>query len=143
MTDKEYLEAFNRDFWDTLHNRGVAALSRLQRDAMCVSYFQAEINNGGLHQYLFNSSGEFARETPDVFRRIRAELAAAIVEEANAFFGPAGPPADLETRREELLAFPESVEERIDELGDEFYDAEDQGLSLADLFDAYVLSQRS
>jgi len=41
-----------------------------------------------------------------------------------------------------LLAFPKNVEDRIDALSSEFYRAEDRGLSLADLFDAYVLSQR-
>jgi len=42
----------------------------------------------------------------------------------------------------ELLAFPKNVEDRIYALSKEFYNAEDRGLSLADLFDAFVLSQR-
>ena len=72
MTDAEYLGWFNREFWRTLQRQGVASLSRLQRDALCVLNFQAEVNNGGVHQYLLNSSGDFAKETPDVFRRIGA-----------------------------------------------------------------------
>jgi hypothetical protein len=59
MTDAEYLDWFNREFWRTLHGPGVASLSRLQRDALCVMNFQAELNNGGMHQYLLNSSGDF------------------------------------------------------------------------------------
>jgi len=38
-----------------------------------------------------------------------------------------------------LLALPKNAEDRIHALSKEFYDAEDRGLSLADLFDAYVL----
>ncbi len=142
MTDAEYLDWFNREFWRTLHGPGVGSLSRLQRDALCVMNFQAELNNGGMHQYLLNSSGDFAKETPDVFRRIGAAEAASILEEANAFFGPEGPPVDRETRMTVLLALPKSVEGRIHALSDDFYDAEDRGMSLADLFDEYVLSQR-
>jgi hypothetical protein len=142
MTDTEYLDWFNREFWATLQARGVASLSPLQRDALCVMSFQAELNNGGMHQYLLNSSGDFAKETQDVFRRIGAEKAARILEEANAFFGPDGPSTDRETRMAALLDLPKNVEGRIFELSNEFYDAEDRGLSLADLFDAYVLSQK-
>lgn len=142
MTDAEYLDSFNREFWRTLHGPGVDALSRLQRDALCVMKFQAELNNGGLHQYLFNSSGDFARESPEVFRRIGADEAARILEEANACFGPEGPPIDLEARRTALLAFPKNMEAGIHALSKQFYMAEDRGLSLADLFDAFVLSQR-
>jgi hypothetical protein len=143
MTDAEYLDWFNREFWRTLHGPGVGSLSRLQRDALCVMTFQAELNNGGMHQYLLNSSGDFAKETPEVFRRIGADKAAGILEEANALFGPSGPPTDRQTRMAALLAFPKNAEDRIYALSNEFYDAEDRGLSLADLFDAYVLSQIS
>ena len=142
MTDAEYLDWFNREFWRTLHGLGVPSLSRLQRDALCVMSFQAELNNGGMHQYLLNSSGDFAKETPDVFRRIGAEEVARMLEEANAFFGPGGPPTDRATRMAALLALPKNSEDRIYALSKDFYDAEDRGLSLADLFDAYVLSQR-
>ena len=43
---------------------------------------------------------------------------------------------------EMLLALSEDIERQIDDLTNAFYNAEDAGLSLADLFDAYVLSQR-
>lgn len=142
MTDAEYLEWFNREFWHTLHGPGVASLSRLQRDALCVLNFQTELNNGGMHQYLLNSSGDLAKETPEIFRRIGACEAAQILDEANTLFGPDGPPADREERMAMLLAFPKHIEDRIYALSDEFYDAENHGLSLADLFDAFVLSQR-
>jgi hypothetical protein len=142
MTDAEYLDWFNTEFWRTLHGPGVGSLSRLQRDALCVMNFQAELNNGGMHQYLLNASGDFAKETPDIFRRIGADEAGRILDEANAFFGPDGPPTDRASRMAALLAFPKHTEDRIYALSKEFFAAEDSGLSLADLFDAYVLSQK-
>src|SRR5262245_7573428 len=125
MTDAEYLDWFNREFWRTLHGPGVGSLSRLQRDALCVMNFQAELNNGGMHQYLLNTSGDFAQETPDVFRRIGAAEAARILEDANAIFGVNGPPTDREARMAVLLALPKNSEDRINALSKEFYDAED------------------
>ena len=95
-----------------------------------------------MHQYLLNSSGDFARETPDVFRRIGAIEAMRILEEVNSFFGSEGPSTDRESRMAVLLAFPNDVEDTIYALSSEFYHAEDRGLCLADLFDTYVLSQR-
>jgi Domain of unknown function (DUF4375) len=123
--------------------QGVSSLSRLQRDALCVMNFQAELNNGGMHQYLLNSAGDFAKETPEVFRRMGADEAAHILEEANALLGPEGPSTDREARMAALLALPNDAQDRIRTLSNEFYDAEDRGLSLADLFDAYVLSHRN
>ncbi|MBI1249789.1 DUF4375 domain-containing protein [bacterium] len=142
MTDAEFLEQFNAEYWQTLERGGVLALSRLQRDALCIMSFQGEINNGGMHQYLLNSSGDLAQETPNVMRRIGAPVAAEILEKANSYFGPNGPPTDREARMEMLLALSEDKEQQIHDLTTDFYNAEDEGLSLADLFDAYVLSQR-
>jgi hypothetical protein len=142
MTDAEYLERFTAEYWQTLKHGGVHALSPLQRDALCIMSFQGEINNGGMHQYLLNSSGDFAQETPEVMKRIGADVAATILERANDYFGPNGPPTDRETRMEMLLALPEDKQQQIHDLTDDFYDGEDQGLSLAEQFDAYVLSQR-
>ncbi|MEI8020411.1 MAG: DMP19 family protein [Schlesneria sp.] len=142
MTDDEYLKRFNAEYWQTLKDGGVSALSRLQRDALCINSFQGEINNGGMHQYLLNSSGDLAQETPEVLRRIGADDAAVILERANCYFGPTGPPTDRDARMKILLALPEDKMQQIHDLTDEFYSAEDRGLSLADLFDAYVLSQR-
>ncbi|MEQ8785250.1 MAG: DMP19 family protein [Pirellulaceae bacterium] len=143
MTDAEFLKRFNTEYWQTLKDGGVPALSRLQRDALCIMSFQGEINDGGMHQYLLNSSGDLAKETPDVLKRIGADAAAEILERANDYFGPIGPPVDRDTRVEMLLALPEDKQQQIHDLTDDFYDAEDQGLCLADLFDAYVLSHRS
>ena len=103
--------------------------------------FQAELNNGGMHQYLSNSSGDFARETPEVFRRMGADEAARILEQANAFFGPSGPSTDREVRMACYWLFPKM--QRIGFMRCRAnHRAEDRGLSLADLFDAYVLLQR-
>jgi hypothetical protein len=142
MTDAECLKLFNREFWHRLHEMGVDSLSRLQRDALCILNFQVEVNNGGISTYLTNSSGDYARETPGVFRRIGAEEAARILEEANGFFGQQGPPVNREERMAVWHTFSMETKERIAALTKEFYKVEDRGVILADLFDAYVLSQR-
>lgn len=142
MTNTEYLDWFGQECRRTIKEHGVEGLSRLQRDALCTVNFQAEVNNGGIHQYLYNSSGDFAKETPAVFRRMRAEVAAEILEQVNSLFGPEGPPIEREVRIEKLDGFSVEDELRIDKLTSAFYDAEDQGLCLADLLDEHILRQR-
>lgn len=48
--------------------------------AYFVSNFEAEFYNGGIHQFLTNSSGKFATETAESFARIGALLIAALVK---------------------------------------------------------------
>jgi len=142
MNDVEYLNRFNDEYGGILEERGPNGLSPIQRDFLCIISFQGEVNNGGMHQYLLNSSGDLARETPKVLQRIGAGVAAELLERANAYFGPDGPPTDRELRIEQLCNLAEENQQEIHDLTGEFYAAEDQGLSLADLLDAYVLSQR-
>ncbi len=62
------------------------------------------------------------------------EVIAVILERANDYFGP----TDRDTRIEMLLVLSEDKQQQIHKLTDEFNDAEDQGISLADLFEGRI-----
>lgn len=68
-----------------------------------VEAFQAEINNGGFHQYFFNASGDEARETLDALETIGAAGAAALLRRACGRFPDGMPPAAWFSRQEVLL----------------------------------------
>lgn len=55
---------------------------------------EADVNNGGLDQYHFNSAGDFAFYAEQALQSIGAHAMARIVARANSLFGPDGPPRD-------------------------------------------------
>ncbi|WP_193215112.1 DMP19 family protein [Luteolibacter marinus] len=63
-------------------------------------WLTSELNNGGLDQYFWNSSGDFASDTIADLRRIGYESAAEILVSASQkLFGDPGPPRETLLRR--------------------------------------------
>jgi hypothetical protein len=139
MTDSEYIDAFYEEYWAQIKRGGVASLNKFQRMCCCLTDFQVEVNNGGLHQFLSNSSGQFAKETPAIMREIGAFRAAEILEEVNSMLGPNGPMTDRDERLKQLERLTQADENRIDELDRVYFKDEDHRLSLGELFDNYLL----
>ena len=100
-----------------------------------VSQLEAEVNNGGFHQYYFNSAGDLAPDTPEALEAIGAHHTARIVRAANSVF-PSGPPRDRDARQDILEALPEDVFEEFD---DEFLVYEDD---LSSLLYSFVQANR-
>jgi hypothetical protein len=88
---------------------GFWALSEVDRVLMSIWMLEADVNNGGFHQYYFNSAGDTAYYAPTAMRAIGARAMADIVERANARFGPDGPPKGRNVRQEALFALPDSL----------------------------------
>jgi hypothetical protein len=79
-----------------------------------VDYFNAEMLNGSVHQFFFNSSGEYAPEVVAAFREIGLTKHADAVQRGIDMFKPPYP-TDTEKRRE--LYFSEDWSEWDDKLG--------------------------
>jgi hypothetical protein len=101
---------------------------------------EADVNNGGFDQYYLNSSGDYAWHAPAALRAIGAEKTAAIAEQANAPFGPDGPPSDHDARQAARDGFPEEVDDLWDDCDQAFYAYPDD---LTTLLSAYVRSHSS
>lgn len=101
-------------------HEGVAFEHLAQVDQVLVSIWalEGDVNNGGFHQYYFNTSGDTAYYAPVALRAIGALAAAGIVERANQKFGADGPPISRERRQEALSVFPAEL---WDDLDREFY----------------------
>lgn len=89
-------------------------VSSAKRIFISVWQLEAEVNNGGFHQYLWNSSGNLAADTPAALEAIGAIRAADIVKRANGLF-EAGPPADERLRLAALESIDENAFESLDE----------------------------
>lgn len=83
-----------------------------------------EVNNGGFHQFFYNSAGDNTMETIQALEAIGAVTMADIVKRAAAKFPGEMPPKDRFARQDILLeSFPQAAAFR--ELDEEFYDYPD------------------
>jgi hypothetical protein len=109
------------DWGDALEN-----LSVPQKNFYFNQNLEREVNNGGFHQFFFNSSGEFAHETLESLKEIGAQTTAEWIRRAIDEFPGGKVPTDTEERRELMLKlWPESENEVWEELDQKFYTYED------------------
>ena len=88
---------------------------------LCVWELEAQVNNGGFDQYYFNDTGCRAMDAVKALTALGTDRMANLVREANGLFGPTGPSLDRKTRQEQLMALPQSSNDRLNELDAEFY----------------------
>lgn len=96
-------EACNRAL-SRYRDNGFNALTPGEQLLVVIWGLEADVNNGGFHQYYFNCYGNFAHLASPMLREIGAKIMAQIVDEANAVFGPTGPPYDRDERQKALEA---------------------------------------
>ena len=86
--------------------RGYGQLNEGRRMAVRFWWLIAELNNGGLDQYFWNFSGEFAAETVEDLKRIGQEPAATILLQASKkLFGDAPVPSETRQRRRAIETY--------------------------------------
>lgn len=79
--------------------------SDLERAALCLHRLEAEVNNGGSHQFFFNSSGELVPQTLEALERIGAPQTKRLLEQAVAIAFPNGYPSRAEDVAEGLAEY--------------------------------------
>ncbi len=88
--------------------------------AFRLQYADADIHNGGFHQFYSNSSGNFAGQFPDFADRVGATAKSSLIRTANGMFDP----LNLHDRNERIATLdtlPETAHERLDELTNSYY----------------------
>jgi len=88
--------------------------------ALCMHRLEAEVNNGGFHQFFFNSSGEIVPHTLHALSEIGAPNTKRLLEQAMAMAFPAGYPEDPTTIQSALAAF-DDVADKLQPLDAEFF----------------------
>jgi hypothetical protein len=90
-------------------------LTEGERIVILVTGFVWEVTNGGLSQFLGNSTGDYAEETRAVMRKIGATAAADALDDVHRVIFDGKPiPADRSTRCDILFAWEEQDDERAD-----------------------------
>jgi hypothetical protein len=139
MNDGDLFWALIEPVWPSIEEPdSTANLSRAtpgQRALLAITMFVREVCNGGLHQFFWNSEGHLGPEVVAGFERLGSPERAELMWSAMSFFGPAGPPADVKSRRVFLSGIPHAEATAFfDPLERLFYEEE----KLPPLFRAYV-----
>jgi hypothetical protein len=115
--------------WPRFAKFGFGRLTEPECVILCTWQFVCEVNNGGLHQFFANPSGQFAEETMAALEKARMPFAASLLRRALAAF-PA-PAKDQEARSGQLRALPESVRRDLfDELTAAFFNSAEDAYAL-------------
>ena len=102
--------------------------------ALCMHKLEAEVNNGGFHQFFLNSSGELVPETLQALSAIGATGTKHLLERAVAVAFPSGYPSDVSEVASRLSDF-DDVADQLEPLDAAFYRYEEP---LSDLVNKFL-----
>jgi hypothetical protein len=105
---------------------GFNALSNAEKCYYAVTLLQDEVNNGGFHQFFFNSSGGYYELIENSLVAFNELKTLRLLNEAKQILFPdTAVPVDLETRRN-LMPLPNpDLMNRLNELDERFYQSAD------------------
>jgi hypothetical protein len=103
---------------------------------LCFAYeFVKEVNNGGFHQYFFNSAGNNAHQAVEAIQSIGASESASLLQLAISVWPAQQVPQDWETRRDVLAEIEEAANMPWDNCTKRFYNGNE---SITALLIAYI-----
>lgn len=105
---------------------GFESLPRAVQHVIASVAFEAEVNNGGLSQYFFNSWGDHWPVALEAFREMGCPACADILTQAVAILGPAGTSTDRQERIKAYSRLSDKSEQPLHELDSRFYEREDR-----------------
>lgn len=123
--NKELLENYEQWYYYVLN------LPEKLQVVYTIVLFHQQVFNGGVHQYFFNSYGQFCFLTVQNLKKIKAFDTAKILEIAISYINSKGLLEDdfrkkIYTRTmKPIVDFEEPLFEKLDNLDDEYYDSEE------------------
>lgn len=112
-------------------NNGFETLNDAERSLCCLYLLEAEVNNGGFGQWIWNLCPQAATETPRVLQAIGATEMASLVGSALMHFGDLTRFQSKGEWLDHYLSCPEDVHELLEGLIRPFLELEDSFLELA------------
>jgi hypothetical protein len=107
------LDDFISDLCD--YGSEIERLSPAQRVFYLNQCLEREVNNGGFNQYYYNSAGNFAPETVESLRAIKANKTAGLLEKANSLFPQGIVPKDWDDRQETVMSLNDDLWYELDQ----------------------------
>lgn len=128
MDDLEYVLEVITPWIDKYIDQGPEALSSRELVGVGVWILDAAVNNGGFHQYYFNSRGRMATQTVDALREIGASDTASMLAAANKDI----PYFPLPEDRDQRFSLLDEVSEkaRFPALEKEYYEEQEDRIHL-------------
>ena len=123
-------------FWQLAFND----LSPAEQVFRAIWELEADVNNGGFHQYFSNSSGDTAFAVVEALKTIGARNMAAIASKACGVFPRAVPASDRAERTTQVDVLSAEQLKLLEELDGEFFNYPD---NLTDLLYDFVQSSRA
>ena len=117
----------------------IEKLNKSQRILIIIENLEREINNGGFNQFYFNSSGDFANETIECLKIVRAEKTAKIVEKANEQWENGIVPQNRTERQITLEKNKNKTESIWEQCDNDFYEYQD---NISELLIRFVKENR-
>jgi hypothetical protein len=117
----EWLSIYYHKLCDGWNEDGFQPISGISRDLQifaATNYGKSDIENGGFHQFFYNSTGDFAPEMVEWFQRAGFEDTAKIMVEAMSIFGESYPRS-----REKRLKFLSTRNDLFNFLNEPFYNS--------------------
>lgn len=111
----------NADFYsdEATFLRSVEPATKGQLGIYAATWYISEVNNGGHHQFFYNSTGMVWQQALDGFTMLGAEQHGAILQQAVDMFPNSQPSTDRQIRYEQLEAIDS---DKFDPLDDQLYD---------------------
>ena len=117
LDDRKLFDEIFERITDKVVFGGIASLNHAELTIYLAYWLRAEVDNGGFHQFFFNSAGDCAAQTADTVRELEIPALTALYARVLAAFPDGRPPEDR-TARWELL-------KRITSEGGRAWSAED------------------
>lgn len=106
---------------DRMGESGFDALTETDQTLATAWLVEATVENNGFRHFFASKRGNVAFYAPVALRMIGAAQLAAIATEANAVFGPDGPPRDRKARQAMVRAFDEPTRRILGSLEERYY----------------------
>lgn len=124
--DTEIIELVGTVLWNKASEvSSFEQLSEPEKTFVYIDIFEGELNNGGLFDFFYNTSGAFAHQVLDAYQAIGAEESAAIVSQAIALFPDLPVSKDLFIRRQLLSNLKHTVLDEWKKLETQFFNSEE------------------
>lgn len=115
------ISGFKERLWRKADEQGLTSLTDPQRYYLAVLNFDSEVNNGGLSQYFFNSSGDEWKSALSGLEAMESKERFAVLSQALSKFGAGGPDKSRESRMRQLSKLARADEDLFNDLDKQYY----------------------